>query len=39
MKRSKEISMALHLGHNFTPKGSHIAYRDFIAGGVSEPQL
>lgn len=29
MKRRKEISMELHLGHNFMPKGS---------AGMSQPQ-
>lgn len=39
MRRSKGIPMEFHLGYNFTPKGTRIAYRDFTAPSTSEKEL
>lgn len=39
MKRSKEMPKELHLRHKFTPKDSHIAYRDFTANRTSKKEL
>jgi len=38
MRRSKEIPVEFHLGHNFTPKGFHAAGRDFTASSTSKKE-